>query len=318
MRTVTSIHRASRGTRKPRHSLALLALLAGACIGCGPVEDATDPPARGVLEQELTTGNGLSLNGLSLNGLSLNGLSLNGLSLNGLSTSAFNTWFRSNPALADQVMRYVVRCAVPAGQTRTFQDATSGRSYTWPGTLGLAPAWAGGAAATEAEQQVVSACLAAHANNDAVNVPLSVLGRNGQGAVIPYTPDELNAFPKREACFFGNLFRGQGVFFGTEGHLLGDNQSSPRMCSLASSQGGPRVQCPPLQYAGHCGAACRPDASGPFYAACTVGGVTYRALTTRLRDQDIYTCGDGTCQLSESCGTSIQAGNCLLDCGSCR
>ena len=295
---------------------AWVALLGLSLMSCGPIEDA-ERPAPGVLEQEVSIDNGLSLNGISLNGMSINGLSLNGMSINGLSSSAFASWFAADPALSNMVMSYVVRCAVPAGQTRTYRHLPSGVTYTWAGALGLAPAWASGLPATEADQQLVTACLAAHTNKYGAHVPLSVLGRNASGLPIPYSTDELNAYPKREACFFGNLFRNQGIFVGSEGNLLGDAQSSLRTCALASTSGGARTSCPPLQYVGHCSAFCTMDPSRPYYTSCTYQGRTWRPLTTRLRDKDIYFCGDGTCQPTETCGTSNRYDSCRPDCGTC-
>jgi len=59
------------------------------------------------------------------------------------------------------------------------------------------------------------------------------------------------------------------------------------------------------------------DASWLYYTSCTYQGRTWRPLTTRLREQDIYTCGDGTCQPTESCGTSNRYDSCKKDCGTC-
>ncbi|RKH60275.1 hypothetical protein D7W81_25890, partial [Corallococcus aberystwythensis] len=118
--------------------------LAAALAGCGtpPTDEATD--VRGQASEALvsTNGlstNGLSTNGLSTNGLSTNGLSTNGLSTNGLSTNGFQTWFNQDPASADMVMRYVAQCSLAAGMTLTYQSPSTGKSYTWKGSLGLAP-----------------------------------------------------------------------------------------------------------------------------------------------------------------------------------
>ena len=48
-----------------------------------------------------------------------------------------------------------------------------------------------------------------------------------------------------------------------------------------------------------------------------MNGIQYKVLTTRLRPSDVYTCGDGVCQVSEHCGTGQTADNCGLDCGPC-
>ncbi|WP_164018866.1 hypothetical protein [Pyxidicoccus trucidator] len=286
--------------------------------GCGPVEEEASPPPLTYGVQAELSDNGLSFNGLSFNGLSFNGLSFNGLSFNGLSTSNFNTWFQADPALASGVMRYLVRCAVPAGQTRTYTSST-GHHYAWAGELGLAPAWASGAAPTLYEQQVVSACLAAHANRLATEVSISVLGRDAGGAAIPYTSAELASHSRRESCFFGNVFTGQGLYVGTEREPLGPNESTSRACG-ALLHGGTEAAtpCAPLVHVGDCTAFCTLDSSGHFFSSCTYNGTTYhRPLTTRLRVEDIHKCGDTHCQATERCGTSYRYDSCGLDCGSC-
>ncbi|WP_241759066.1 hypothetical protein [Pyxidicoccus parkwayensis] len=292
--------------------------------------------------QALNSDNGFSVNGLSFNGLSFNGLSFNGLSFNGLSSSAFANWFHQDPALAQMVMRYVVRCAVPAGQTRTYTDASTGQQYTWTGGLGLAPSWAAGAPATLTEQQVVSACLAAHANKYGQHVPISVQGKRADGSRIPVTDEELKQYQWRESCFFGNLFTGEGVYVGRDKGRLKPRESSSRACSVVASRGDKedevaealgsedessddssedlelnRRRCTPLGYVGRCARHCVLDASKDFYAACTWNGVTYPALTTRLDKRSLYKCGDGICQPTESCGTKNDYLTCKDDCGTC-
>ena len=84
-------------------------------------------------------------------------------------------------------MRYVVLCAVPDGPEPHVPDPSTGLSYTWPGQLGTGAGLGAGAPATVAEQQVVSACLAAHANKYGLHVNLSVLGPDAHGQRIPYT-----------------------------------------------------------------------------------------------------------------------------------
>ncbi|MCY1020250.1 hypothetical protein [Pyxidicoccus sp. MSG2] len=280
------------------------------------------------------------MNGLSFNGLSFNGLSFNGLSFNGLSSSAFTSWFDEDPTLASMVMRYVVRCAVPAGEVRSY--TAEGQTYTWPGSLGLAPGWASGVAATLREQQVVSACLAAHANKYNQHVPISVLGRRADGRAIPVTDEELKQYPWRESCFFGNLFTNEGVQVGRDKGRLKPRESSSRACSVVASRGDKedevaealdsgdtsaddsaedlelnRRRCAPLVYVGRCERHCELDDSKSFYASCTWNGVKYPALTTRLDKRSLYKCGDGICQPTESCGEKNDYLTCRDDCGTC-
>ncbi|NOK20231.1 hypothetical protein [Corallococcus carmarthensis] len=293
-----------------------MAVLGAGCSPGAKEPESADPLAT--QEQAALSYNRLSANGLSFNGLSFNGLSFNGLSFNGLSSAAFASWFGANPVLADEVMRYVVRCAVPAGQTRTFTEAPANTVHTWTGLLGLAPGWSGGAPATVTEQQVVSACLAAHANPFGVSVPISVQGRDAQGQEIPSSPEELASFARPESCFFGNLFQGQGLYAGSQNPPLDATQSTTRACAVVDGSGMPRMTCAPVVYVGSCSAACVPDGTaGVAFASCTAGGVTFQPLTTRVRDVDLAVCGDGICQVTESCGASNTYNACAADCGAC-
>ena len=307
-------------------SLQVGVLLAVVCLtvgpGCGPSEDL--PEAPGTVEQAAASSNGLSFNGLSFNGMSSNGLSFNGLSFNGLSSqglssSQFAAWFQTNPALADMVMRYVVRCAVPAGQLRSYRNPLTGTTHAWAGVLGLAPDWAQGQRATTAEQQVVSACLAAHTTTSGNTMALSVLGLNGRGQVIPYSSLELTGFAEHEACFFGNLFTDEGIYVASDQGPLRGSRSSPRGCALSP---GPfqRVEenCPPIVPLTSCDAYCDSNLLKPYRSRCTYQGRSYRPITTRLRTADVCHCGVGGCQSTESCGRGTRYNSCLSDCGPCH
>jgi hypothetical protein len=304
----------SRSWILPLASAAGLALLAG----CGP---ALTPVER-AQEQGLSSDNGLSLNGLSQNGLSQNGLSQNGLSQNGLSQNGlsqngFATWFNADTTTSNIVMSYIVRCAVPSGQSRTWKNPSTGVSYTWAGVLGLAPGWAGGAPATAAEQQVITGCLAAHVNKYGVHVPLSVQGRSATGTAIPLAPGELTTYSVKEGCFFGNLFTNEGIFVGLDHSSWDSKTSSARGCALDHQSVGPSIDCPPLYYVDYCAQRCKLDATKTFYESCTYNGKTYQPITTRLRSQDVYKCGDGVCQFTEKCGSGANWNSCKPDCGLC-
>ncbi|MCP3141452.1 hypothetical protein [Pyxidicoccus xibeiensis] len=299
-----------------RALLATLPLLLP--LACGPVDVEPEASALAQGKQAEETENGLSFNGLSFNGLSFNGLSFNGLSFNGLPPASFNDWFQASPSMANLVMRYVIHCAVPAGETRAYTVPFTGQQFTWSGGLGLAPGWASGSPATEAEEQVVSACLAAHANRLTVSVPISVLGRGATGVPIPFTEQELATHSRRESCFFGNAFRGQGLFVAAEREPLGPGESSSRACGgLLYGGGEGSSSCAPMVYAGACTSQCDLDSSGTYFVACRRNGITYRPLTTRLRPTSINSCGDGVCQATEKCGTSSRHDSCGLDCGQC-
>ena len=257
--------------------------------------------------------NGLGTNGLGTNGLGTNGLGTNGLSVSNLNSSAFVTWFNQHPDLSDMVMRYVVTCAAGAGTQLTWTNPVTNTAYTWNGSLGLTPGWAGGAPATEIEQQVITACLAAHTNKFGLQVPISLQGLDATGVPIPVADSEFTTYRQREACFFGNLFTGEGIFSANGSPWL-SVLSSVRACGLQSA--GSPDQCAPIQHVGSCSRLCAPDPQNKYFMSCTYNGKTYRAITTRIRAKDIYICGDGVCQVSESCGTGYTANNCR-DCGPC-
>ncbi|RKG66899.1 hypothetical protein [Corallococcus terminator] len=287
-----------------------------AVVGCGGVASENTPDEAWVLasaEQPQMVDNGLSTNGLSTNGLSTNGLSTNGLSTNGLSTNGFNDWFNANAGTSPALMAYIVKCAVAAGQTRSYENASTGAKYTWQGSLGLAPGWASGKPATVAEQQVVSACLAAHANKYGLHISLSVLGRTAEGTPLSYSSEELSAFNAKEACFFGNLFTTEGLFAARD-REFSSAESTTRACGLTLKGD----TCAPITNVGACSQFCtKGDASQPYYTQCTYNGKTYPTITTRVQPQELYRCGDGTCQFTERCGTGLTADSCKADCGSC-
>jgi hypothetical protein len=290
-------------------------------VGCGPIEPgAPEGLSQQSQEEQSTNGlayNGLAYNGLAYNGLAYNGLAYNGLAYNGLANADFEAWFREDRNLAAQVMTYVVRCAMSAEQTLTYTDPTTNQTYTWTGSFGLAPGWAGGQPANTREQQLITACLAAHVNRYLQHVPFSLRGRDAASNEIPTVPTELAEFSQREACFFGNLFTGEGIYVGSDRGFPNPRESTTRACSLWSSPGISQSNCPPMIHVGSCAASCTLDTESGFYTSCTHDGVSYMALTTRLRPVDIFVCGDGVCQMSESCGTAMQYNNCRADCGLC-
>ncbi len=294
----------------------LLVVLLASAAGCGPAGELPEEGDLASTRQHAVVGNGLNLNGLNLNGLNLNGLSLNGLNLNGLSTPSFHGWFTQDAAQNDGVMKYMVGCALAAGESLSYTDPSSKITYTWPGVLGLAPGWTSGTAATTTELQVVSACMAAHANKFGLHVTISLLGLDGTGQPIPYTSQELADYDVKEACFFGNLFDNlTGTFAANDGFSLSSGESSARVCALPDASG--LSQCSPIMYMGNCSQYCVKDATGTFYTSCDYNGVSYRPITTRIAREDIYTCGDGVCQVTESCGTGTTADSCAADCGTC-
>ncbi len=286
----------------PRLLAVALAATLAACGGAAP--GAT------------TSGDLQASNGLSMNGLAMNGLAMNGLAMNGLSTIDFAKWFNADPALSEMVMRYTVKCSYPSGATLSWTNPKTKVTYAWPGLLGLAPGWSSGRAATEPEQQVVTACLASLANRFGKSVQISVLGRSATGVAIPVDATELATYSIQEGCFFGNLFTNEGVFVGLDHQNWSSKYSSVRACALDANVSGASAECPPFFQVGYCKAICTPDASNTFYESCTWNGKAYRPIATRLPPEEVYACGDGVCQFTESCGTGSSYDACK-DCGPC-
>ncbi len=308
---------ACRSRSKVSRGGALTVALALTSAACGGGYQA---PALelAVDEAALHSDNGLSSNGLSTNGLSTNGLSTNGLSTNGLSTSAFTTWFASSPVLNWMLMKYMVRCALPSGASLSY--TYSGVSSTWAGELGLAPSWGSGGAFPVAEQELVSACLAAHANKFLLPVNISVRGYFTDGSAIPVSSSEQAAFPNEEGCFFGNLFNGAGVFsaYSVNSPMVQAGKTSLRACA---ADGGRLGDCAPMSATGaSCQSLCsRASGSSNFaFTSCSWNGVSYRPISTRLANADIATCGDGVCQASETCYDKSAKTGCQADCGKCK
>jgi hypothetical protein len=254
-----------------------------------------------------------------MNGMAPNLLGLNGLSPGGLSTDSFDKWFAADPAAANALMKYLVKCSMPYASSLDY-TADDGSRYSWSGLFGLAPEWVAGAPIPEKEQQLVSACVAAHANKYGAHVPISVLGNQADGSPIPVDDQELATYPLPEGCFFGNLFSSDGVFSGDARVIqLGEEDSSLRACALPDRSGaGGSSNCVPMQYVGRCDDVCQRDPSGLYYTACTANGKTFAPVSTRIQPSVNYTCGDGVCQVTEKCGNGTTWDNCGLDCGPCN
>ncbi|MFP2909452.1 hypothetical protein ACLESD_31300 [Pyxidicoccus sp. 3LFB2] len=310
--------RGSRSVRSRRALAtgALLSLLGVLACG-GPV---LEEPPDGWRSQNhaLAVGGGLSPEGLAANGLAINGLRTHGLTTHGLSTPQFAAWFDQDPALSAEVMKHVVRCALPAGSSLVWTDSRTGTQYAWNGHLGLAQDWGLGNPASLGEQQLISACLGALTNRYGLNLSVSILGRNARGVPIPQAENESLIYSEAEACFFGNLFigLGQGLFAANNG-IRSPAESSLRGCGLEQAHPPGVSMCPPLVLVGQCRDYCEQHVSGSHYVRCMFNGTSYRPLTTRLRRDNIFSCGDGACQLTESCGTGMTPDNCREDCGIC-
>lgn len=314
---------------RSRLCAALLPLLAAGVVGCGADEEAgtsatssqshlsdSSFDASGLTSiNGLTSVNGLSSNGLSSNGLSsTNGLSSNGLStVNGLSTTSglSSTVGLMTTAAGRLTVKYLVRCALPANDALMKQDQ-NGVTYTFPGELGLAPAWKDGACDLSC-QQALSACMLAHVNTTGVHIPLWLVSPN---PAIGWGTDP--QYPNREGTFFGNIFAPNagsgrvdafycnGPGFSTDvvpGRLGATQIGAPYTDPYTSTQ-NPMGNCAPCASTRADGpTTCKAD-DVTFTSPVTVWrGQTFQAETAKLNAGPVVIgCQPGVCANGERVG----------------
>jgi hypothetical protein len=219
----------------------------------------------------LTAKNGLkAVNGLSVrNGLkSINGLtSVNGLttrnglrSFNGLEVdcldgtagtdctgepdgllSAGSGMMSSDDGI--NTAKYVVRCALPAGDSIRVKDYT-GALVELDGEIGFAPEWKTGDC-DNACQEKVSACLLSLTNSLGNHVSVEL--------AAPFTVGTGHTYPYQEAAFYGNLFLDRpasayavGKDFAGVGLLGSLFEVANRACAAYESVLG-RGRCPVIE-----------------------------------------------------------------------
>jgi len=201
------------------HLMIATTLLAAGCADLGDDASATDDHAvnaeNGLAFNGLAfngfSANGLAFNGLAFNGLAFNGLAFNGLAFNGLAFNglAFNglslsgnlpstSGLMTTPGGRDFV-NYLVRVAYPVGHSLTKQDQY-GNSYTFEGSLGVAPEAEFGTCDVNCQEKI-SGALLAHVNNSGLHVGIWLVGPDN-GIGWGSDPN----FPYQEAAYFGNLF----------------------------------------------------------------------------------------------------------------
>jgi len=231
-----------------------------AAAGCR-VDDQTDAPV-GATSGALVGSNGLFANGLFANGLFANGLFANGLFANGLFANglALDASGAMSPAAADvlrdpaarPLFSYIVSCALPPDQT--LKVTVDGEALTFPGGIGVAPAWLTGTCDTSC-QRWVSACVIARVNHLGQHVEISMRGLNHALVVEPH---ELQDFSFREAAYFGNFFLPR-----PEVHAcLPDGATGiARVC-------GPSLADCPISVAGRCTDVCAGTGAWSSYRDC--------------------------------------------------
>jgi hypothetical protein len=233
----------------------------------------------GEVEQALQSENALSMNALSMNALSMNALSMNALSMNGLELAGGE--LLESPE-GRHLLKYVVRCALAAGTTLSAE--IDGQTYTFPGSLGIAPEWQSDTLSAGAQREI-SACLLAHVNLFGISVAISA-----RQAGLPVSVEEEERFSTYEGAFFGQLFADPPRMYACAAdsapdfsvsypnHDLSAGDRLLRRCTDADTCG--------FTVLGSCETACDERDDGN-YTDCWGGGASYaETMSIWLLDAD--------------------------------
>lgn len=179
-------------------------LLAPASCGPGPRpgNSPTPPnPPNPPTASDSVTHNAMTFNAMTFNALMLHpNEKLKDYSLEQVVApgSPFETDLANDP-YSQEFFQYLVSCALPEGEQITWQ------SQTWPGELGLCPAWKN-STPDLACQELVSSCLLARSNAYGETVQISLRGLFTNEAPLPLGGTEVDQFGWAEGGFFGNIF----------------------------------------------------------------------------------------------------------------
>ncbi|MBL0219682.1 MAG: hypothetical protein IPQ07_38180 [Myxococcales bacterium] len=210
-------------------------------------------------------------NRLSSNRLSSNRLSSNRLSSNRLSSNSLEVMAMMDTDSGRDVLSYIVGCALPIGQDLVAKDST-GVEYTFPGWIGLAPAWAT-RAPTVSERRWVTACLLSRTNVNGVPVKISM--RHDTNLALLTSATERATYTQAEGAFYGDLFAPVPVTYACSNRAWSPLVGTFRACAL--SPNGIATDCT-FTYTGSCTKACG-DKTAPFNG-CKGLGTTYNEVAT--------------------------------------
>ena len=266
-------------------------LMAAAASGCSAALDgAEDMDEVGEAELALVGDNALNANALNANALTPSALSATALSPGALTASALLAISHpgSEGALSRELLRYTVGCALTAGQSFSFtwSDGQGGvQQETYPGLLGIAPAWATGPLDLRG-QELVSACLAARVNWYGVSVIMSMRSPQAPLKTHPHA-GELEQYSDVEGGFWGNLFVATPYARACYNpNTVANSRAHQRDCAAGHLNADQTVStCGMINIIGSCAAYCSgPNDPGRYYSDCTdpVHGKTVNLVTIGL------------------------------------
>jgi hypothetical protein len=211
-------------------------------VSCGGTGDADLTNTRSaLLAENALTANALTANALTANALTANALTANALTANALTANALTANGLRDP-LGRELLKYVVSCALPDGADVMVK--VDGKTYDFPGSLGLAPDWGRAHGSCDGScQRWVSACVLARVDAAGVEREISIRGDNP--ALRP-TWHELRDYSHREATYYGNIFADQEPRYLC---LSPGATSDERVC-------GPSLADCPMTVVGSCDDVC--------------------------------------------------------------
>ncbi len=209
--------------------------------------------------------NALTENSLTVNSLTVNSLTVNSLTVNSLTVNSLTVNSLVNSALTDPnaraVMKYIVGCALPAGNNLTVEiPVGSGAYYTFSGQVGLYPQWGQGSCPAETCQPWVSACVIARMNAAGNVVPLSI-----RGAILAADAAEQSLYPTADAVYFGNIFTQPQIRYA----CMPSGGTITRVCGRDG--GGnpvPASSCTAVSLLGACSSFCDTHAADGSWQGC--------------------------------------------------
>lgn len=247
-----------RGSGIPR-LLAILGLGLLSTTGCRRFDPFLSPPARstavttttaappvtlsaaGALQLNGARLNGAARNGQRTNGRIVNGCNMDGLPLSNLQENPLNSEsLRNVPEIFDSlcldaargVLSYLVDCALTDKDTLSV-TLDDGETYTFTGSMGLAPAWHG-APCDQDCQEWVSSCFTSRGNYYGVHVEISMRAEKGP-PILHTDAAERAKFPVQEGAFYGNWFAFPSVAYACRGRGQDPYYQVVRRCA---QQGG--------------------------------------------------------------------------------
>ena len=259
----------------------------GCAVGAPEFEGSEDigRAEDAVLAGNTILPNAILPNAILPNAILPNAILPNALVFSSLSQASQDALLDSGQAgvLSRMFMKYAVSCAFTSAQSFSFSWTDSNEfvhNETYVGAIGLAPQWQTGPLGT-AEQEWVSACLAARTNYYGVAVLISMRGPNG---ALATTVAEEAQYSKLEGAFWGNIFQDTPTLSAC--HLeanIDSSINSQRICATGLNDGSTVTSCGIINIVGECNtdSLCtgRDRDSDPF----TQCGGSGRVITTFLQ-----------------------------------